>query len=208
MRRASRPSGRRRARHWRRCRQPAGWTTWRARPAGASSRPSPRSGTADAPVRGPADPHRAQRSRAAAASKRPSGWASAATPSHARSRNSASTTEAAAARDGSASADAPLQSISTTTGAWSLGRSFLRGSLVDAAGPDARPQGLADQDVVDAQALVLAEGQVAVVPPAPALGRLLEQPEGVVQAEPKQSFPKCARSSGVQWICPAQATGS
>jgi len=35
--------------------------------------------------------------------------------------------------------------------------------------------------VVDAQALVLAERQVAVVPPAPALGRLLEQAEGVDQ---------------------------
>jgi hypothetical protein len=41
--------------------------------------------------------------------------------------------------------------------------------------------------VVDAQPLVLAEGQVAVVPPAPALRRLLEQAEGVVQAQPDQA---------------------
>jgi hypothetical protein len=77
-----------------------------------------------------------------------------------------------------------LSSVSTT-GAWSLGRSFLRGSLSMAQAARA-PQRLADQDVVDAQALVLAEGQVAVVPPAPALGRLLEEAEGVVQAQPSR----------------------
>ncbi len=40
--------------------------------------------------------------------------------------------------------------------------------------------------MVDAQTLVLAEGQVAVVPPAPGLGRLVEQPEGVNHAQPHQ----------------------
>src|SRR4249920_769848 len=59
----------------------------------------------------------------------------------------------------------------------------LARQLVDDAGADARLQRVADQDVVDAQPLVLAERQVAVVPPAPALGRLLEQAEGVVQAQ-------------------------
>jgi hypothetical protein len=64
----------------------------------------------------------------------------------------------------------------------------LARQLVDAAGLHLRPQRLADQDVVDAQALVLAEGQVAVVPPAPALGRLLEEPEGV-RAGPGRAGP-------------------
>ena len=83
----------------------------------------------------------------------------------------------------------------------------LARQLVDDAGRDLRLQRLADQDVVDAQPLVLAEGQVAVVPPAPALRRLLEQPEGVDQPQVEQRW-KCARSSGVHRICPAQATGS
>jgi hypothetical protein len=66
----------------------------------------------------------------------------------------------------------------------------LARQLVDACRPvtdvAAACSASADQDVVDAQALVLAEGQVAVVPPAPALGRLLEQPEGIHQAQPEQ----------------------
>jgi hypothetical protein len=96
----------------------------------------------------------------------------------------------------------------TTTGAWSLGRLVLARQLVDAAGLHAAAQRFADQDVVDAQALVLAEGQVAVVPPAPALGRLLEEAEGILQTQAGQETWNCARSSGVQWIWPAQAMGS
>mmetsp|Transcript_5519 Transcript_5519/g.13313 ORF Transcript_5519/g.13313 Transcript_5519/m.13313 type:complete len:260 (+) Transcript_5519:2398-3177(+) len=57
----------------------------------------------------------------------------------------------------------------------------LARQLVDLAGGDSGLERIADQDVVDAQALVLAEGQVAIVPPAPALGRLFEEAEGIGQ---------------------------
>ena len=87
---------------------------------------------------------------------------------------------------------------STTTGAWSLGRSFLRGALSMLAGADARLQRLADEDVVDAQAWFLRNARFAVVPPAPALGRLLERREGVVQAE----------SSGGKCCAPPACSGS
>src|SRR6185312_7605568 len=58
--------------------------------------------------------------------------------------------------------------------------------LVDRAGAHAGAQRLADQDMVDAQALVLAEREVAVIPPTPELGRLLQQAEGIVQAQAAQ----------------------
>src|ERR1700748_2321956 len=58
--------------------------------------------------------------------------------------------------------------------------------LVDRARAHAGAQRLAHKDVIEAQALVLAEREIAVVPPAPELGRLIEQAEGVVQAEADQ----------------------
>ncbi len=76
------------------------------------------------------------------------------------------------------------------------GTLVLARGLVDDAGADARLEGVADQDVVDAQALVLAEGQVAVVPPAPGLGRLLEQAEGVGQAQLQQLLEMIALGHG------------
>jgi len=57
---------------------------------------------------------------------------------------------------------------------------------VDRARLDARAQRFAGQDDVDAQALVPAKGQVAVIPPAPALGWLFEQPERIRQPEGTQ----------------------
>ena len=42
---------------------------------------------------------------------------------------------------------------------------------------------IAYQDVVDAQALVLPEREIAIVPPAPTACRLLKEPKCVVQAQ-------------------------
>ena len=55
-----------------------------------------------------------------------------------------------------------------------------------------RSQRLAHQQVVDPQPLVLAEGEVAVVPPRPGLGRLLEQPERVPQSQPDEPVERLA----------------
>src|SRR6218665_1623304 len=81
----------------------------------------------------------------------------------------------------------------------------LARELVDHAGAHQGLQRRADQDVVDAQALVLAEGQVAVVPPAPALRRLLEQAECVDEAEFEQALEVAALLTRAMGITPPDA---
>nr|GFD59095.1 hypothetical protein [Tanacetum cinerariifolium] len=54
------------------------------------------------------------------------------------------------------------------------------------AGRAALRQAWRKQDVVDAQAAVAAEGHLAVVPPAVLLFRLVEQAEGVAEAQAVQ----------------------
>jgi hypothetical protein len=61
----------------------------------------------------------------------------------------------------------------------------LARQLVDAASAHTAAQRLTDEDVINTQALVLAEGQVAVVPPAPGLRGLIKQPKGVHQSADK-----------------------
>lgn len=76
--------------------------------------------------------------------------------------------------------------MSTTTGVWSLGRSFLRGGLVNDTRGHQRFEGVTDQDVVDAHAPVAAKAKVSVVPPGEAFVLLGEQSVGVVQAQCNQ----------------------
>jgi hypothetical protein len=69
------------------------------------------------------------------------------------------------------------------TGAWSEGRSSLRGALSMTQAPAGRRKRRRQQDVVDAQAAIEAEAHLPVIPPRVELGRLLEQAEGIGQAE-------------------------
>src|SRR5471032_1499700 len=70
-----------------------------------------------------------------------------------------------------------------------VGRLFpLARHPVDDAGAAARYQGWREQNMVDAQALVQAKAQLAVIPPAERFVRLLEQAEGVGQADVEQAL--------------------
>jgi hypothetical protein len=70
-----------------------------------------------------------------------------------------------------------------STGAWSEGPFQLARRLVDDAGAAGRRKRRRQQDMVDAQAAVEPEAHLPVVPPRVELGRLLEQAEGIDQAE-------------------------
>ena len=135
-------------------------------------------GHADASVRGPADPDRA---RCHARPPHRSGATAGHRPQHHHAQDPG--TGSGRLSDVGSHAQASVSTHDRRMVARAL---VLARCLVDDAGLHRRPQRFADQHQVDAQALVLAEREVAVVPPGPRLRRLLEQAEGIDEAERDQ----------------------